>query len=113
MRPVAKPDGKRLALERLGLTITDVKETVARRFQRHPRHRPGVIVVAVEPMSPAQRADLQPGDLLVSMGPHWLTDVDHVGTLLANTKAGDPVDIGFRRQRQGRLYDGEVHLHAK
>ncbi len=111
---VPKPDGKRLALARLGLVISDAKDKTAKHFRwdRRPSGR-GVIVVAVEPGSPANRADIQPGDLLVSMGPHWLTDVNHVGTLLDIADPGDLVDVGFRRERRGRLYDGEVHLHAR
>ncbi|UCC30326.1 MAG: trypsin-like peptidase domain-containing protein [Phycisphaerales bacterium] len=108
-----RPDGKRLALSRLGITIADVKEKAARRFQWKRQGGPGVIVMAVEPGSPAQRIDIRPGDLLVSMGRYWLTDVDHVGTLLVGVGAGDPVEIGFRRERHGQLYDGEARLYAR
>jgi S1-C subfamily serine protease len=108
---VPKPDGRRLALETLGLSIADVKDDVARRFQL--RRHGGVIVVAVAPGSSAARAGLQPGDLLVSMGPYWLNDVDHVGALLDGIAEGDPVDVGFRRERRGRLTDWEGRLYAR
>ena len=74
---------------------------------------PGVFVMAVEPGSPVQRIEIQPGDLLVSMGRCWLTDVDHVGTLLAGVRAADPVEMGSRRERRGQSYDGEVRLYAR
>jgi serine protease Do len=113
LAPLPVADGRSLALERLGVKVANVKDRVARLYQRSRTHKPGVIVVAVEPSSPAARAELKPGDLLVSMGPHWLTDLDHIGMLLANVRKGDPIDVGFRREWQGRLYDGEVHLHAR
>ncbi|MGD2107791.1 MAG: trypsin-like peptidase domain-containing protein [Phycisphaerae bacterium] len=113
LEPIPHPDGAKLARARLGLIITDAKDAVARQFQRNPRRKPGVIVVALDPSGPAEQADIRPGDLLVSMGSRWVLDVDHVGALLAGTRKGEPVDIGFRRKFQGRLYDGEVHLHAR
>ncbi len=111
LTPISKPDGRRLARERLGLTIADAMEGVARRFQW--RREGGVIVVGVEPRSPADRAGLKPGDLLVTMGPYWLTDVDQAGALLSAIGPGDPVDVGFRRERGDMLYDWEARLHAR
>ncbi len=111
LSPAPRPDGKRLALERLGLNVADVSENAARHFQwRRPG---GVIVVGVEPDSPGQRAGIAPGDLLVSLGRYWLTDVDDLGTLLAEARSGQLVDIGFRRFASGRLYDGETRLYAR
>ena len=108
------PDGKRLALARLGITIANVEDAAARHFRwSRDRRGSGVIVVAVEPRSPGRRADIQPGDLLVSMGSHWLMDVEHVGTLLAGVEVGDPIDVGFRRESRGRLFDGETRLDAR
>jgi serine protease Do len=111
LKPVPKPDGKRLALEHLGLTVADVKEEVARRFQL--RRQVGVIVLGVEPRSPADQAGMQPGDLLVSMGPHRLADVEHVGSLLTNLHQGDPVDVEFWRERRNVIYGLEARLYAR
>lgn len=106
-----QPDGKRLASERLGLTVADVNESATRRFRWD---RPGgVIVMAVEPRGPADQFGLAPGDLLVSMGKNWLTDVSHIGALLADIQSGDAVNVGFRRAIQGRLYEGEARLYAR
>lgn len=110
-----KPDGKKLATEKLGLVIADVKEDVARRFQL--RKPGGVIVIGVEPKSPADQAGMRPGDLLVSMGSSWLTDMELVGSLLNELPGGDPIDIGFRRversNQRSKLYDWEVRIHAR
>ena len=106
-----KPDGKKLASEKLGLTLADVREDVVRRFQL--RKPGGVIVIGVEPRSPADQAGMRPGDLVVSMGSSWLTDMDMVGSLLAESTPGDPVELGFRRAERSKLYDWEVRLHAR
>lgn len=37
-----------------------------------------------------------------------MTNVEHLGTVLADVAPDDPIDIGFRRERRGRLYDGEA-----
>ena len=108
---VPKPDGKRLALERLGLTVADVKEDVARRFQL--RRHGGVIVLGVDARSPADRAGLVPGDLLVSMGSYWLIGVEQLGALLTGVQPGDVMDVGFRREQRSRLYDLETRLYAR
>ncbi len=106
-----KPDGRRLALQHLGLTVDDVRLDVARRFEL--RRQGGVIVLGVEPKSPADQLGLRPGDLLVSMGRYWLENVDHLGTLLAEVGPKDPIDIGFRREQRGSLYDWEGRLYAR
>jgi len=111
LKPVPKPDGERLALPHLGLTLADVKEHVAKRFQL--RRQVGVIVLGVEPRSPADQAGMRPGDLLVSLGSYHLADVEHVGSLLANLLPGDPVELEFWRERQGALYSWDARLYAR
>jgi len=106
-----KPDGKRLANERLGMTVDDAREDVARRFLL--RGAGGVIVLGVEPRSPADRAGLRPGDLLVAMGTYSLNDVDMMGQLLAQVRQGDAIDVRFRRERRDMLYETEVSLYAR
>ena len=108
--PVPTPDGRKLAFRHFGLTIADVKDRAAERFRWSKQ---GVIVVAVEPKSPADREDIQPGDLLVSMGPYFLDNVDHVGTLLEGLESGDRVDVGFRRWYRRGLFESHVRLYAR
>ncbi len=108
---VPKPDGKRLARERLGLSIEDAREDVARRFLL--RRPGGVIILGVEPRSPADRAGLRPGDLLVAIGSFSLSDVDMMGRLLAQVVSSDPVELRFRRERRTDLIESEVLLYAR
>jgi len=108
---VPKPDGLRLARERLGIEVANANHQVVRKLGWKPRQ--GVIVVTVEADSPADRADIRPGDLMVSMGQYWLRDVDQVGALLAHVHTGDPVDLGIRRMVRRSIYGGEVRLRAR
>ncbi len=111
LEPAPIPDGPRLARELIGVTVANANEDVARRLG-WPKLN-GVIVIAVEKKSPADRADIRPGDLMVSMGQYWLVDVNQVGRLLSQAESGDPIDIGIRRKVRGRLYGGEVRLYAR
>jgi serine protease Do len=106
-----KPDGRRLARERLGLTVADVGEQASRRFP-WTRER-GVLVLAVEPRSAADQADLRPGDLVISLARHAVTDVDHFGALLTNVPAGDAADIGVLREHRGMIYYLEERIHVR
>jgi serine protease Do len=108
--PVPKPDGKLMARRHLGLSIANLKDKAARRFAWQG---PGVIVEAVEPQSPAAREDIRPGDLLVSMGRYWVTDVDDVGSLLSGITEGSPVEMAIRRAVPGGLIHGRVRLYAR
>lgn len=108
---VPKPDSQELALKRLGVRVSDVREDVARRFML--RRQGGVIVLAVEPGSPADQAGLKPGDLLVSIGPNWLQNVEQMGAVLSAVRPSEPVQLGFRREHRGRLYDWEGRIYVR
>jgi len=107
---VPKPDARQLAMQKLGVGIEDVSEATARRY-RSKRH--GVRVVSVEPRGPANRADIRPGDLIISMNQYYIRDEEHVGALLAGTRTNDPVDVGFHRRSSGLVYHDEVRLYAR
>jgi serine protease Do len=106
-----QPDGASLAQRMLGLRVADAKDEVMRRFQL--RRRGGVIVLSVEGGGPAERAGLRPGDLIVSIGASWLTDLRQLGTLLALAQPGDAVDVGFRRVGGGELTEWEGRLYVR
>lgn len=111
IKDVPQPDAQELALRRLGVRVSDVREDVARRFLL--QRQGGVIVLAVEPGSPADQAGLKPGDLLVSIGPNWLQDVEQMGAVLSALRPTEPVQLGFRREHRGRLYDWEGRIYVR
>lgn len=119
---VPKPDGELLVRRIVGLAVADAVGEVARRFRlparpgsdgRGPGTQSGVIVMAVEPESPGDRAGMRPGDIIISIGRYWVSGVEHLGTVLSGVKSGEPLVIGFRREHRGRLYDWEARIHAR
>lgn len=106
-----KPDGKKLARELLGLSVEDAKEDVARRFLL--KRAGGVIVMGVEPRSPADRAGVAPGDMLVLLGPYSLKDCDMLGQLLNQVGSGDGIEARLRRVIRSDIYEYEVVFYAR
>lgn len=106
-----KPDGKKLARDLLGLSVEDAKEDVARRFLL--KRAGGVIVMGVEPRSPADRAGVIPGDMLVLLGPHSLKDCDMLGQLLSQVETGDGIEARLRRVIRGEIFEYEVLFYAR
>lgn len=109
--PMPKPDGVKLAKERLGLTIAAAADTVAAQMQW--RDHGGVIVLKVDPRGPAARIGIRPGDLLITIGPYEIREVDDVGAILADAEQGDPVDVVFRGERGREIVEGRARLYAR
>ena len=111
LTPVPVPDGVALARERLGLQVQDASGRLAQRLQLIGGK--GVIVVDVDADSPAARADIRPGDIVVYLGRYRVKDVDQVGLLLRNLHAGEPVDVTFYRIDRRIIQELEVRLFAR
>lgn len=107
--PIPRPDGLKLAREKLGLIVQNIDEKVARRLEL--RTDAGVMVVGVEPASPAANAGIQPGDVLVYLASYRVRDLDQVGTLLKGVKQGESVDVLVWRmgRRQTVLLEGTLY----
>src|SRR5262249_58173266 len=50
----------------------------------------GVFVISIEPNSPAQRAGLRDGDIIVGLDDHPVADIDALYRLLADYHNGGP-----------------------
>ncbi len=59
-----------------------------------------VMVAAVEPASPAQRAGLRVGDIVIALGEQAIAGADDLIRLLTGEKIGRPVEIEFLRAGQ-------------
>ena len=57
----------------------------------------GVLIVAVEPNSPAERAGLQPGDLLLSVKDEPATSPHDIRRAVASGSAGDQITLRYER----------------
>jgi len=107
-----KPDGAALALARFGMRVENLSPAAARGFRVTPGA--GVLVTGVQPRSPAARADLRPGDLIVRVGPHRISDLDDLGELLEDVQPDDPADLlWWRAHRDGSIWSYESRLHAQ
>jgi serine protease Do len=62
---VAAPKARSGALD--GLTLEPLSTATRRKFNIPDEQRQGVVVTALDPMSPAARARLRPGDVLVEV----------------------------------------------
>jgi len=58
----------------------------------------GILVVAVEPGSPAQRASLTEGDVIIGYGDQTVRDIDDLHRLLVEEKVGIPMTLTFLRR---------------
>ena len=62
----------------------------------------GILVVAVEPGSPAQRASLTEGDVIIGYGDQTVRDIDDLHRLLVEEKVGIPMTLTFLRRGEKR-----------
>ena len=101
-------DGERLAKVVMGVEV--------REPTRHDRVRydlgrlSGLIISGVVRGSAGHRAGLVPGDLIVQLGRHRVTNLDTLGALLSRTVSGMQADVYI--VRQGRLGRTRLTLQA-
>ena len=87
-----------------GLRVEDLDSERARRFVEDPQET-GVLVVAVEPGSPAENAGLQPGDIIKEIGNSTIKDSDDYNS--AAKKFHDKKAVAFLLKRGNQtLYVG-------
>ena len=62
----------------------------------------GILVVAIEPGSPAQRSSLIEGDVIIGYGDQTVRDIDDLHRLLVEEKVGIPMALTFLRRGEKR-----------
>jgi serine protease Do len=110
LREIPPPDGAKLAYNLYGMTLEQVDQRTAQRLGLE-RSR-GVLVTAVDRGSPADRADIHPGDLVVQLGPLQVSDLEGVGLALESVQRTDSTYIRvwrFRRRGRPDAYEGYIH----
>lgn len=77
---------------------------LGRRTIRHHRlaQAAGIRVASVEPKSPAERAGLRAGDIVVSFAGSPLTDIDELQRMLTEDRVGAPASITILRGAEKR-----------
>lgn len=83
-----------------------------------PTDRPGAIIAAVYPESPAARAGLRPGDILVRIGETSVSTAERTGEAIERLEPGKPVELvvvrdGERKAVPVRLGDLETFHERK
>jgi serine protease Do len=86
----------------LGVIGVDVSREVARKFNLDADS--GVVVIQIIPESPAERAQLQPGDVIVGIGDKQLDSMEALQREIRTRKAGDSVVlVAMRGSEEGRV----------
>ena len=81
----------------LGVGLHPIRLPDALRQTLQRNEKTAAIVVEVEPDSPAHKAGIMIGDLLISFGPHPITRVEDVHAQLAAEAIGKPVVVKLVR----------------
>ncbi|MCH7701403.1 MAG: trypsin-like peptidase domain-containing protein [Planctomycetes bacterium] len=104
-------DGARLARKFFGLQLVELADQAARRYGITADR--GLMVIGVEPGTPAERSDVQVGDLLVEVEATPVRTLPQIGYLLESVSRGDPVNVEFWRSRGRNIYGLEKQLRAQ
>lgn len=92
----------------LGLEVQPLTTELAESFGLEGR--PGIVVAGIYRNGPAQRAGLQPGDLIVSIDGQPATDGRHAMNQVAQTRPGETIDIKVLRNGQALTLTAEIGL---
>jgi len=91
---------------RLGVRIQQVTQSLARSFGVDPPR--GALVAAVEPASPAEKAGLKPGDVILSFAGTAIENVNDLPQAVAETRPGTEVKIDVWRSGERRIVAATV-----
>ena len=91
---------------RLGVTIQEITPELAKSFQLKDRN--GVLIAGVERGSPADRAGLQPGDVIRQYNGKTLENPAELPRLVAGTKPGSKATVEVWRQGASRQVEVTV-----
>lgn len=79
----------------LGITIQDVNEELAKKFNL--KSNKGVIVNGFTSDSPAGKAGIKTGDVIIEFDGKGVKDVNHLRSIVASTKVGKTVNLTVMR----------------
>jgi S1-C subfamily serine protease len=90
----------------LGVGLQPVRVPEALRQSLNREERTAAIVLEIEPNSPANRAGLMIGDIIVSLGGNNVSRLEDIHSKLHGSAIGKPFAIGF--VRGGALQEAEI-----
>jgi serine protease Do len=81
----------------LGVAIQTITPTIAKSLGMDPDQPAGALVASVTPNSPAAKAGIKPGDVILSAEGQPIKTVHDLPRLVANTSIGKKIDLQVRR----------------
>jgi serine protease Do len=101
---------------RLGVRCQDISGQLAQYF--HLDRSSGVLIAEVEADSPAAKAGLKAGDVVLSIGGHTVEDASELRRRVAEADEGATLAVKVLRdgktlELEVKLGDGESHSHSK
>jgi len=94
---------------RLGVELQELNASLAEYFG--VKENEGVLITDVEKKSPAEKAGLLPGDVIVSIDGEQVQDIEDVVDAIAQKEEGDSVVVGY--VRKGTRTEATVKLGKK
>ncbi|MBV9827724.1 MAG: DegQ family serine endoprotease [Alphaproteobacteria bacterium] len=92
----------------LGVAIQGITPTIARSLGLNPDQPEGALVASVTPDSPAAKAGIKQGDVIVSAGGHPIKAVHDLPRLVANTPVGQKLELKVLRNGKDTTVTAEV-----
>jgi serine protease Do len=84
----------------LGVAIQRITPAIARSLGMDPDHPAGALVAAVTPNSPAAKAGIKQGDVVVGAGGHPIKNLNDLPRRVAAAPLGQKFDMTIRRDRK-------------
>jgi serine protease Do len=84
----------------LGVAIQRITPAIARSLGMDPDHPAGALVAAVTPNSPAAKAGIKQGDVVVGAGGHPVKNLNDLPRRVAAAPIGQKFDMTIRRDRK-------------
>jgi serine protease Do len=90
----------------IGVSVVELRPAIARQYSLEPNS--GLLVAETVPRSPAHRAGLRPGDVIVRFGPFTVRRVRDLLEALSKFPVGSDAEVGFLRR--GALHSSVLPL---
>jgi|SRR5579871_4637348 serine protease Do len=92
----------------LGVSIQNLTPTIAKSLGLNPNHPEGALVASVISGSPADKAGIKPGDVVVAAGDHPIHDAHDLPRIVAETPIGTRLAITVERDGKQRQLAAEI-----
>ena len=99
--------GEKVSHPYIGISMASLTPEFAKQLNRLPNQPftvpeiKGVLVMRVLPNTPAESADLKPGDVITQVNSQKITNAEQLQDIVAKSRVGKPLKLTF--QRQGKV----------